>query len=74
MALPSEMVGLQNYVRGLAFYESFIIKACLKINFFSIAQRELYKRTNPFKCVQLFRERSSEKVYATIPNSIVGGF
>ena len=65
MALPSEMVGLQNYVS---------IKACLKIKFFSIAQRELYKRTNPFKCVQLFRERSSEKVHAAIPNSIVGGF
>ena len=38
---------------------------------------QLYKRTNPFKCIQLFRERSSEKVekvHATIPNGIVGGF
>jgi len=25
-------------------------------------------------CIQLFRERLSEKVYATIPKGIVGGF
>ena len=28
----------------------------------------------PRSCIQLFRERLSEKVHATIPKGIVGGF
>ena len=27
-----------------------------------------------FRCIQLFRERLSDKVHATIPKGIVGGF
>ena len=41
-------------------------------------QASLYRKTkSPFEpniCIQLFRESLSEKVHATIPKGIVGGF
>ena len=55
-------------------HKKIMLIACLSIESLNIIFLELQVRQNMTENIQLFRERLSEKVHATIPKGIVGGF
>ena len=73
-------IGIQKY-NAATKIEKLFYKSVWLLNFLKRSILYIKIRTNPVpreprrrSCIQLFRERSSEKVHATIPKGIVGGF